>query len=46
MGNSYNYYYYYKFYNHFLKIMEWGAITITCTIASVTLTWFFHVLKS
>jgi hypothetical protein len=26
------------------KILK-GVATITCTIANVTLTWFFHVLK-
>ncbi len=46
MGISYNYFYYYKFYNHFFKIMEWGAITIRHNMASVTFAWFFHVSKS
>jgi hypothetical protein len=30
----------------FIYVLLRGAITITRTIASVTLVWFFHVLKS
>jgi hypothetical protein len=31
--------------NPILQLTLMGAITITCTIANVTLIWFFHVLK-
>jgi hypothetical protein len=29
----------------FLLLASWGEITITHTIAKVTIIWFFHVLK-
>jgi hypothetical protein len=28
------------------SLLSLGAITIMCTIASLTFAWFFHVLKS